>query len=144
MNSNGSWPERIKKLAESGLDSIRISLNSARPELYNAYYRPRGYDFEDVAASIAFSRKIGLYTMINYLVFPGITDQEMEIKALKALIRRTGVNFLHFKNLNIDPYLYLKKMPVEDSQAMGVKRMAGIIQEEFPNIKLGYFNQPVR
>lgn len=143
LNTNGSLPERVREVAESGLDSIRISLNSARPELYRAYYRPRGYDFEDVVASITLSMKLGLYTMINYLVFPGITDQEAEIKALKDLIRRTGVDFLHLKNLNIDPHLYVKEMPVDDSRAIGMKRMAEVIQEEFPNIELGYFNQPV-
>ena len=42
-----------------GLDSIRISLNSARPDFYRAYYRPRGYDFEDVVASIALARAMG-------------------------------------------------------------------------------------
>ena len=144
LNTNGSWPDRVREVAESGLDSIRISLNSARPELYRAYYRPRGYDFEDVVKSITLSRELGLYTMINYLVFPGITDQEAEIEALKSLIGRTGVNFLHLKNLNIDPHLYIKEMPATDSRAVGMKRMAEIIKKEFPRIELGYFNQPVR
>ncbi len=144
LNTNGSWPERVREVAESGLDSIRISLNSARPEFYRAYYRPRGYDFEDVAASIALSRELGLYTMINYLVFPGFTDQEEEIEALKGLIERTGVNFLHLKNLNIDPQLYMKEMPVGASRAVGMKRMAELIREEFPTVELGYFNRPVR
>ena len=129
-------------MAESGLDSIRISLNSARPDFYRAYYRPKNYDFEDVVTSISLSKKFGLYTMINYLVFPGINDQEEEIEALRNLVKRTGINFIHLKNLNIDPDLYLRKMPVTDSKAVGIKRMAKIIQEEFPEIKLGYFNQP--
>ena len=87
---------------------------------------------------------MGLYTMINYLVFPGVTDQEEEIEALLALIKKTGVNFLHVKNLNIDPQLYLDRMPKADSSAVGMKRMADILEEEFPDLKLGYFNQPVR
>ncbi|NIR18005.1 MAG: radical SAM protein, partial [Desulfobacterales bacterium] len=49
---------------------------------YRAYFRPNNYDFEDVVSSIYQSRSMGLYTMINYLVFPGITDQEEEIEAL--------------------------------------------------------------
>ncbi|MBW1804037.1 MAG: radical SAM protein, partial [Deltaproteobacteria bacterium] len=103
LNTNASWPDRVRLIAESGLDSIRISMNSARPNLYRAYSRPKGYDFEDVVKSIILSKELGLYTMINYLVFPGITDQEDEIEALRKLINRTGVNFIHFKNLNIDP-----------------------------------------
>ena len=111
LNTNGSWPDRVRLIINSGLDSIRISLNSARPELYKAYYRPKGYDFKDVVESITLSREMGVYTMVNYLVFPGITDQEEEISALIELIRKTGINFLHLKNLCVDPDFYLEKMP---------------------------------
>ena len=144
LNTNGSWPERIRLIVGSGLDSIRISLNSARSAFYRAYFRPSNYDFEDVVASIYQSRSMGLYTMINYLVFPGVTDQEEEIEALLALIKKTGVNFLHVKNLNIDPQLYLDRMPKADSPAFGMKRMVDILEKECPDLELGYFNQPVR
>ena len=144
LNTNGSLPERVRRIGESGLDSIRISLNSAQPELYRAYYRPKGYDFKDVVASITLSREMGLYTMVNYLVFPGITDQEIEIEALKKLIQKTGVNFIHLKNLNIDPQLYLKEMPTPKSTGIGMKQMVKILKEVFPDVELGYFNQPVR
>jgi len=144
LNTNGSWPDRVRQIAESGLDSIRISTNSARRDLYQAYYRPTGYDFDDVVSSIELSAKRGLYTMINYLVFPGITDQEDEIEALIDLIRKTGLNFVHLKNLCIDPELYLEKMPKGRSRAVGMKRMASLLKEEFPKLELGYFNQPVR
>ena len=144
LNTNGSWPERVRTVAESGLDSIRISLNSARPEVYAAYYRPRNYGFRDVERSILLAREMGLYTMINYLVFPGISDQEAEIAALIGLVRRTGVNFIHLKNLNIDPRQYIEKMPAGDSPAVGMKEMVRILEREFPGVRLGYFNQPVR
>jgi wyosine [tRNA(Phe)-imidazoG37] synthetase (radical SAM superfamily) len=144
LNTNGSHPECIRQIAESGLDSIRISLNSARPDFYRAYYCPRNYDYEDVVSSIALCREIDLYTMINYLVFPGITDQEEEIAALRKLIKKTGINFIHLKNLNIDPSLYVEKMPEAKSQALGMKEMVAILREEFPDIELGYFNRPVR
>ena len=144
LNTNGSRPERIRLIAGSGLDSIRISLNSARPEFYRAYYRPKNYDFEDVVASIALSKEMGLYTMINYLVFPGITDQEEEIEALGQLIRKTGVNFVHLKNLNIDPEFYMQNMPKATSSAIGMKQMMATLKQEFPDLEIGYFNQPVR
>ena len=144
LNTNGSWPERIHEVARNGLDSIRISLNSARPEFYRAYYAPKNYEFDDVLASISLSRDLGLYTMINYLVFPGITDQEEEIDALVSLLHRTGVNFLHLKNLNIDPQRYLEHMPATVSPAVGIKKMMERLREEFPGLELGYFNKPVR
>ena len=144
LNTNGSLPERVREIAASGLDSIRISMNSARPEFYRAYYRPKDYVFEDVVESIALSREMGLYTMINYLIFPGITDQEEEIEALKRLIQKTGVQFIHLKNLDIDPQLYLDKMPKMSSPGIGMRRMTAVLKAELPDTKLGYFNQPVR
>jgi wyosine [tRNA(Phe)-imidazoG37] synthetase (radical SAM superfamily) len=143
LNTNGSMPERVREIADSGLDSIRISMNSARPELYRAYYRPKNYDFEDVVASLSLSKDKGLYTMINYLVFPGVTDQEEEIEALMRLIQKTRVHFIHLKNLDIDPQLYLEKMPESHSPAVGIKEMAALLNEEFPDVELGYFNRPV-
>jgi len=144
LNTNGSSPERIRMIAESGLDSIRISMNSARKGFYEAYYRPKGYGFKDVVASIALSEDLGLYTMVNYLVFPGITDQEAEIEALEKLIRKTGLHFLHLKNLCIDPQLYLDSMPASKSAAVGMKTMAGMLAKAFPGMDMGYFNRPLR
>jgi pyruvate-formate lyase-activating enzyme len=112
--------------------------------LYRAYYRPKNYDFQDVVASIRLSRELGLYTMVNDLVFPGVTDQEEEIGALIELVQETGLNFLHLKNLNIDPQLYLERMPLGGSPAVGMKSMVAILKREVPSLKTGYFNQPVR
>ncbi|MFH1481263.1 MAG: radical SAM protein [Pseudomonadota bacterium] len=144
LNTNGSYPERIRRIAGSGLDSIRISLNSARSEFYEAYYQPKDYAFDDVVASIGLSKDLGLYTMINYLVFPGITDQEEEIEVLMKLIRKTRVNFLHLKNLNIDSQMYMERMPKTSSRAVGMKSMVGLLRREFKDLQVGYFNQPIR
>jgi pyruvate-formate lyase-activating enzyme len=144
LNTNGSRPERVRHIAESGLDSIRISLNSARRDLYHAYYRPKGYAFEDVVASITLCRKMGLYTMINYLVFPGVTDQEEEVEALGRLIKETGLNFIHLKNLNIDPSHYLKAMPRANGPTMGINQMVATLKKAFPEVELGYFNKALR
>ena len=144
LNTNGSWPERVRLIARSGLDSIRISLNSARADLYRAYFRPKNYDFDDVARSLSLSKALGLYTMINYLVFPGVNDQEEEIEATVRLVKRTGVNFVHLKNLNIDPRLYLDRMPKGTSKVVGMKGMVEILKKECPDLVVGYFNQPLR
>jgi hypothetical protein len=87
---------------------------------------------------------MGLYTMINYLVFPGVTDQESEMAALGELIERTGLHFIHLKNLCVDPEVYLTHMPDSTSPALGVQRMAAVLRERHPGIQLGYFNRPVR
>ncbi|MFP4128851.1 MAG: radical SAM protein, partial [Desulfonatronovibrio sp.] len=40
INTNGSLPDTVSRLAESGVNSVRVSLNSADPDLYHSYYRP--------------------------------------------------------------------------------------------------------
>jgi len=143
LNTNGSFPEKVSAIIDAGLDCIRVSMNSVRPELYRAYYRPKGYDFSDVVRTISLSVDRGVYTMINYLIFPGVTDQQEELETLFELIRKTGVNFIHFKNLCVDPDLYLNAMKNRgDSPTVGIKKASVRIREEFPDLQIGYFNQP--
>ncbi len=143
LNTNGSMTDRVMNIVDAGLDCIRVSMNSARPDLYRAYYRPQGFDFDDMVRTIAGCVNRGVYTMINYLIFPGVTDQEDEVNALIDLIRQTGVNFVHFKNLCIDPGLYLSSMePRGTSPIMGIRRVAQTLKETFPHLEIGYFNQP--
>jgi molybdenum cofactor biosynthesis enzyme MoaA len=144
LNTNGSIPKRVAAISEAGLDSIRISLSSARPHLYNAYTQPEGYVFEDVCRTISDCVESGLYTMVNYLVFPGISDQEEEVTALLELIQRTGVHFIHLKNLNIDPDFYIRSMPRGDSACIGIVGLTKAIKRAFPDVEIGYFNRAVQ
>ena len=52
INTNGSKPAAVKMLCEAGLNSIRVSTNSARKEIYTPYYRPNNYEFEDIIESL--------------------------------------------------------------------------------------------
>jgi pyruvate-formate lyase-activating enzyme len=141
LNTNGSLPGMIEKLCDSGLDSIRISINSARQDLYNRYYHPRGYSFQDVLDSIRVASRRGIFTMINYLVFPGVTDDVAEFDALCRLIDQTGPDMMHFKNLNIDPAMYLKRMGAGSGPGLGIDRVRDQLAEKFPVLQFGYFNR---
>jgi pyruvate-formate lyase-activating enzyme len=142
LNTNGFDPEAVVRLAQAGLDSIRISLNSAREETYLPYYRPRQYRFLDVVSSICRARDAGLYTAVNLLVFPGITDQEREVAALLKLIRRVQPDMVHMRNLSIDPEIYLRLFPSADAPGIGVRHLIHLLRREFPELELGYFNRP--
>jgi len=61
LNTNGSVPRFVEAICKSGLDSIRVSLSSARPELYDRYYRPAGYGFADVVESLRIARERGVF-----------------------------------------------------------------------------------
>jgi len=106
VNTNGSLPDQLGLLIDAGLDSCRISLNSAHKPLYEAYYQPLGYVWEDVEESIRRARRRGVYTALNLLTFPGVTDQEGEADALCALIARARVDQVQARSLAIDPDAY--------------------------------------
>lgn len=141
INTNGSKPDAVEELCKAGLDSIRVSTNSARREIYMPYYRPNNYDFDDIVESLKIVNRYGGWTSINYFVFPGMTDSKEEYEALRKLIRDTGLKMIQWRNFNIDPDWYLGKIGVTDTgEAMGVKKLQQLIREEFPGLKFGYFN----
>lgn len=144
INTNGSKPDAVRVLCEAGLNSIRVSLNSAQEKYYTPYYRPNNYVFEDIIESLKVVREFGGWTSINYFVFPGMTDSADEYEALRKLIRETGLNMIQWRNFNIDPDWYLGKLGVtETGECLGVKQLQELIQEEFPDLKFGYFNPPI-
>ncbi|MBD0289219.1 MAG: radical SAM protein, partial [Flavisolibacter sp.] len=144
INTNGSKPEAVRALCEAGLDSIRVSTNSARPEIYSPYYRPNNYSFEDIIESLKIVRQYGGWTSINYFVFPGMTDSVSEYEALQKLIKETDLCMIQWRNFNIDPDWYMGKMGVaETGDTLGIKQLMKLLQDEFPHLKYGYFNPPI-
>lgn len=144
INTNGSKPNAVKALCEAGLNSIRVSTNSARKSLYEAYYRPNNYVFEDIVESLKVVKAFGGWTSINYFVFPGVTDQPEEYEALRKLIRETELNMIQWRNFNIDPDWYLGKINYfPNDEAMGISVLMDNLREEFPDLKFGYYNPPI-
>ncbi|MFV0606300.1 MAG: radical SAM protein [Niabella sp.] len=144
INTNGSRPDAVKRLCEAGLNSIRVSTNSVRKEIYTPYYRPNNYAFENIIESLKIVTDFGGWTSINYFVFPGMTDSVAEYEALRKVIKDTGLKMIQWRSFNIDPDWYLGKIGVTDTgECMGVNQMLQLIREEFPNLKFGYFNPPI-
>lgn len=146
LNSNASRPDVIRRLVDAGLDSLRISTNSARPEVWAAYYRPVGYDFSAVRESARVIRDAGRYLMLNYFVFPGVTDTQAELDALSAWIDEARVDMVQLRNLNLDPEVYLEKVAAVGGtgEPMGLLPWLGRLRERFPELTFGYFNPPRR
>ncbi len=144
LNTNGSRPEWVARLAAAGLESIRVSTNSVLPHWHHAYYRPETYDFTQVEECVRASVEAGLYTQMNYLVFPGVTDSEAEVEAMLGFARRTGLHVIQMKNLCIDPALYLDTLPdvAGAGEAMGMTQMLEVYRAELPGVAIRYFNRP--
>jgi len=144
INTNGSKPAAVQALCEAGLNSIRVSTNSVRKHIYEAYYLPNNYSFEDIRESARIVRSYGGWASINYFVFPGMTDLVEEYEALREFIKYTDLTMIQWRNFNIDPDWYMGKIGVhETGEILGIKQLMELIQEEFPHIRFGYFNPPI-
>lgn len=140
INTNGSMPGSASLLAGSGVNSVRVSLNSADPELYHSYYRPVNYTFDHVRDFIHQARENGLFVSLNLLYFPGITDTEPEFELLADFIADTGTDFIQMRNLNLDPDLYLDLAGKRPGPQMGLDNFMKRIKKQCPWVGFGYFN----
>jgi pyruvate-formate lyase-activating enzyme len=134
LNTNASLPGKVAELADAGLDSMRISMNSARKQTYEAYFRPT-YAFEALARSAYEMKSRGRFVSLNLFVFPGLTDAPKEAKDLNRFIDDTGVDMIQWRNLNMDPDMYLAMLGQNLPAGIGVKYLI----EGVP-LRRGYFN----
>ncbi len=109
-NTNGSLPSALQRLIDAGLQAVRISLNSFRPAVYAAYYRPTGYALDDVLASVALAARSGLRVSLNLLTHPGVTDDRAEVEATEAFLGANPVALVQTRTLNIDPDVYFARV----------------------------------
>ncbi len=141
VNTNGSLPGALASLADAGLDAVRVSLNSASPDLYAAYYRPTRYGLADVERSMEVAREKGLYLALNLLLFPGVTDREEEAERLCALVRRVGADQVQARSLAMDPDVYWEIARARGGQgrAIGVPALLRALRAARPGLVVGNF-----
>ncbi len=139
INTNAGLTDHIRGITDAGLDLMRVSTISALDGHYNAYYRPRGYTLQNVEKSLRYAADKGVYTSINYLVFPGVTDREEEIEAMIGFAKRTGLKLIQMRNLNIDPDAYLSLIPKARGEIYGMKTLLDIFRQELPDVVVGSY-----
>ena len=145
LNSNASMPGQIKLLAEAGLDSLRVSLNSARESCHTSYYRPVNFSFADVLKSIDAMKQADKFVSLNYFILPGFTDDPDEFAALCKLIADHQPDLIQLRNLNMDPDWYLDTVKYRPNQApMGISNWLAELKGLFPALRFGYFNPSLR
>ena len=141
MNSNGSRPEVVQALMDAGLSSIRVSINSLLPERHAAYYQPAGWGLEQALASLRVVKNKGGFTSINLLCMPGVNDQPYEVEALINIIEQGWVDFIQWRNINIDPEIYLRKLDIRPPAShMGMDNLIRMLKTRFPKLGHGYYN----
>ncbi|AIQ61916.1 radical SAM protein [Paenibacillus stellifer] len=139
INTNAGLSDHMRGIVDAGLDLMRVSTISALDDHYNAYYKPRAYTLANVEKSLKYASTQGVYTSINYLVFPGVTDREEEIEAMIEFVKRTGLKLIQMRNLNIDPESYLELIPPARGEILGMKTMLEIFREELPDVVIGSY-----
>ena len=144
MNTNGSLTNKINRLLDAGLDSLRISLNSVRQACYTAYFRPHNYAFENVINSIDLALARHTHVAINYLNCPGFSDTPQESSALLSFLKEHPIHMIQWRNLNFDPLRYVQLMNAitPHSRPLGMERLIKLIRHQAPNLRFGYFNPP--
>jgi pyruvate-formate lyase-activating enzyme len=129
LNTNGSLPRALERCIDAGLQAVRISLNSFRSRVYAAYYRPIGYDLDDVLASVRLAAERGLQVSLNLLTHPGVSDDEEEIDAMCEFLSSVRVRMIQTRTLNIDPEVYFAAAGRPKNPA-GMHRLIGAIKQK--------------
>lgn len=137
INTNGSSPRALQHLVDLGLDSVRVSMFSARPAQHTAYYGPRNYDLTDMEACLRLSARQGLHTSVNLLAYPGFTDCPSEVEALIPFLRRGEVQMVQVRTLNMDRELLQETVGFPPERGIGIQQLLDLIQRELPDIRLG-------
>lgn len=141
LNTNASLTKGLAALYDAGLDAIRVSLNSAVKDLYEAYYQPDRYGWEDVEASIALSRERGAYVALNLLLFPGVTDRRGEADALVRLVKTYRIDQIQTRPLAIDPLQYIEVARGRGAggEPIGVAKLLAELKRAAPWLVIGNF-----
>jgi len=139
LNTNASRPGIVDEMFAAGLSSIRVSLASPTPELYDRYHKPKGYQFDDVLKSIRTAKEHSAFVSLNLLVFPGLTDRVSEVERLKEMLAEYDIDMIQWRNMNIDPEYYIDTMGRAES-GIGILPMLRQLHNGFPDLRHGYFN----
>ena len=83
-----------------------------------------------------------IFVSINLFFMPGFTDMQSEIDALHLFLKTYPVDMIQTRNLNIDPDLYFEKIGFEESKPFGIKSLISHLGNEYPSLRLGYYNPP--
>ncbi len=138
INTNAGFTTGIEAIVDAGLDSMRVSIISAVPENYAAYYRSN-YSLLDVQNSIRYAKEHGVHISLNMLYFPGFNDNKVESAAWRKFLRETPVDMVQVRNLNIDPDYFLERVTC-DAPPLGTKMFLGGLKGEFPHLTIGSFS----
>jgi pyruvate-formate lyase-activating enzyme len=143
LETNGSVPAALRRLAANGLDAVTIRLMSARADTYESLHRPEGYRFADVRAALRVAAEQRIATSLLIPVLPGILDRAEEIAAIVGLAEELPEgSAILLRDLAADPLRALALMP-RRATGIGIARALERLREELPHLRVGAFVRPL-
>jgi len=143
VNTNGSSPRALERLARAGLNSVRISAISFTEAVFRAYYRPVGYSLDDVLDCGRVMRDAGGQVCLNLLTFPGVTDAPDELERTVRACREMGVMQVQWRSLNVDHDWLVRVLPPM-RPGLGMAAALEHVRRELPEVQHGNFTRPAR
>jgi pyruvate-formate lyase-activating enzyme len=143
LETNGSAPAALRRLAATGLDAVTIRLASARADTYETLHRPEGYRFIDVRGSLRVAAEQRLATSLLIPALPGVFDRTEEIAALVDLAGELAEgSAILLRDLAADPLRALAAVKHRETR-IGVGRALERLREELPHLRIGSFVRPL-
>jgi pyruvate-formate lyase-activating enzyme len=143
VETNGSAPAALRRLATTGLDAVTIRLASARADVYDTLHRPDGYRFADVRASVRIAAEQRLATSLLIPVLPGLLDRNEEVGAVVGLAGELPEgSALLLRDLAADPLRALALLKGREPH-VGIARAIERLREELPHLRVGRFVRPL-
>lgn len=139
INTNAGYTPSIRKIIDAGLDSMRVSIISAREGNYAAYYRAQ-YVLSDVKESIRYALEKKVYVSLNLLYFPGFTDRADESEAWRGFLNELPVQMIQVRNLNLDPDMFWDIVPPSTGKSLGTRRFLRLLEDARPRLDIGSFS----
>lgn len=143
LETNGSAPAALRRLAITGLDAVTIRLVSARADTYETLHRPEGYRFADVRASLRVAAEQRLATSLLIPVLPGVFDRTGEIEALVEVAGELPEgSAVLLRDLAADPLRAVAAVRGRDTN-VGVAHALERLRDELPHLRVGSFVRPL-
>ena len=139
LNTNGLNPDAVSKIANAGLGSVRVGVNSVIDESLSRYFKFNGGCVNKVTQTIRTAKNKDLVTHLSILTLNGITDTEKEISALIDFINTNFVDHLLLRNMNIDPDYYYDTIE-KPSSHIGIYKWLETLKNNI-KAKIGCFNK---
>jgi pyruvate-formate lyase-activating enzyme len=143
LETNGSLPMALRRLCETGLDSVAVRLVSARAETYEAIHRPDGFRFADVRTSIANAIATKVSVALRVLVLPGLADRKRELDALLSLAGDLPAgSSLVLSDLAADPQRALRIASTSEA-ALGIHPMLDRLRTDAAHLRIVALPRPL-